>query len=67
MGLRASLAVTGRCHWTGGPLVCGGHMDFFGSYMVWTYHPSPKTVLYKVIPYDHPAPEVIRASTLPRQ
>ena len=42
-------------------------MDFFGSYMVWTYHPSPKTVLYKVIPYDHPAPEVIRASTLPRQ
>ena len=69
-GLRAALAVENRCRWTGGRYVCIGHYDYFGSYFVWTHHPAPKTVLYRVVPYDHPAPETIevtRASALPRQ
>ena len=65
-GLAASLAVTGRCNRTGGRYVCIGHVDFFGTYFVWTRH-FLKTTDYRIVPYDHPAPEVIHASTLPRQ
>lgn len=47
--------------------MCGGHFDYFGSYLVWTYHAAThKTVLYRVVPYDHPAPEVIHARALSR-
>ena len=55
-----SLAAQGRCQPTGGVLVCGGHWDHYGSYMVWTRH-YPRTTRYKTVPYDHPAPEVIEA------
>lgn len=41
---------------------CAGHWDYFGSYMVWTRHLRvPPNLLYKVVPYEHCAPEVIRA------
>ena len=53
-----SLHAYGRCQPTGGNLVCGGHFDHYGSYLVWTRH-FLKTTRYKVVPYDHPAPEVI--------
>jgi hypothetical protein len=67
VGLHAALAVEGRCKSTGGRLVCNGHFDYFGSYLVWTYHVAThKTVLYRVVPYDHPAPEVIHARAVPR-
>lgn len=65
VGLEAALAVEGRCKPTGGMYVCGGHFDYFGSYLVWTRH-IQKTVLYRVVPYDHPAPEVIHAQTVRR-
>jgi len=42
---------------------CAGHWDYYGSYMVWTRHTrgAPK-VRFKVVPYDHCAPELIHAS-----
>jgi hypothetical protein len=54
-----SLEVTGRCNHTGGKLVCIGHFDYYGDYMVWTRHFGQFGVAYRVIPYDHPAPETI--------
>jgi hypothetical protein len=62
-GLDAALAVEGRCQPTGGRLVCGGHFDYFGSYLVWTRH-AFRAVLYRVVPYDHPAPEIIPTTVL---
>jgi hypothetical protein len=65
LGLEASLAVEGRCKPTGGRYVCGGHFDYFGSYLVWTRH-AARTVVYRVVPYDHPAPETIPQTVLRR-
>lgn len=65
LGLDAALAVEGRCKPTGGMYVCIGHFDYFGTYLVWTRH-AHKTVLYKLIPYDHPAPETISKTVLRR-
>jgi hypothetical protein len=53
-----SLHAYGRCQPTGGRLVCAGHWDHYGTYMVWTRH-FRRTTRYKVVPYDHPAPELI--------
>ena len=63
VGVAASLAAEGRCKYTGGRYVCNGHFDYFGSYLVWTRH-LPKTVLYRVIPYDCPAPEALPTTVL---
>lgn len=61
----AALAVEGRCARTGGRLVCAGHFDYFGSYLVWTRHFIRQTH-YRVVPYDHPAPEIITPTVLKR-
>ena len=61
-GVVASLEATGRCKATGGKLVCNGHWDYYGDYMVFTRH-APKTVLYRVIPYSAVAPETIPMET----
>lgn len=55
-GLHLSLQISGRCQRTGGALVCIGHWDYYGSYMVWTRHFHAAT-RYKIVPYDHCAPE----------
>lgn len=65
LGLDSALAVEGRCKPTGGRYVCGGHFDYFGSYLVWTHH-AFRSVLYRVVPYDHPAPETIPKTVLKR-
>jgi len=38
---------------------CIGHTDFHGWGFVWTRH-YVVGLYYRVVPYDHPAPEVIR-------
>jgi hypothetical protein len=60
-GQEISLAAEGRCQPTGGTLVCAGHWDHYGSYMVWTRHFGAFGLAYKTVPYDHPAPELIEA------
>lgn len=64
-GLEAALAAEGRCKHTGGRYVCGGHFDYFGSYLVWTRH-AHRVIVYRVVPYDHPAPEIIPDTVLRR-
>lgn len=54
--LARSLSAEGRCARTGGTLVCIGHWDYYGAYMVWTRHFHAQ-MRYRVVPYDHPAPE----------
>lgn len=58
-GLQLSLQATERCRPTGGRLVCVGHWDYYGQYMIWTRHLLGGLVKYRVVPYDHCAPEVI--------
>jgi hypothetical protein len=53
------VAADGRCRPTGGKLVCAGHWDHYGTYMVWTRHFGSFGMVYKYVPYEHPAPEVI--------
>lgn len=57
---------TPRCTHTGGRLVCNGHFDYYGTFMTWTRHTLMGVVRYRVIPYDHPAPEVIETRSVPR-
>ena len=58
---RESLRALGRCVRTGGILQCGGHWDYFSSYMVWTRHFVGR-VAYRVVPYTHCAPEACAVS-----
>jgi hypothetical protein len=61
--LSLSLSAIGRCARTGGALVCLGHFDYYSEFLVWTHHVLNGTY-YKLIPYDHPAPEIIVAESV---
>lgn len=61
--LNLSLSATERCNRTGGLLVCLGHFDYYFTFLVWTHHVLGGTY-YKVIPYDHPAPETVVAESV---
>lgn len=63
--LDLSLNATGRCQPTGGLLVCIGHWDYYADGMVWTRHFPRFPTRFKVIPYDHVAPEAIPVRTAP--
>lgn len=63
-GLHLSLQTDQRCQPTGGERVCIGHWDYYSAYMVWTRHARHFPVRYKIVPYDHPAPETVRAVSL---
>jgi hypothetical protein len=54
-----SLDAQARCAQTGGKRQCAGHTDFYASYFVWTRHTASHETLYRLVPYDHPAPEII--------
>jgi len=64
-GAQASLSADGRCAQTGGKLMCAGHWDHYGTYMVWTRHFGQFGLATKLVPYDHPAPETVPAEMLP--
>jgi hypothetical protein len=59
---RPSLDALPRCAQMGAPFrgQCGGHWDYFGTFMVWTrhYRVTP-TVRYKVVAYCQLAPEAV--------
>jgi hypothetical protein len=66
--VQASLAAEHRCKYSGhsGGLVCIGHWDYYDDAMVWTRHYVTGQVGFKLVPYDHPAPERILETRLER-
>lgn len=64
-GATLSLGAWDRCARTGAPMrgQCAGHVDFYSTYFVWTRH-YWTGLRFKVVPYDHPAPEVIHDQPL---
>lgn len=57
--LEQTLGAAFRCAQTGGLLQCGGHVDYWSDHLIMTWHHLPSLVVYRVVPYDHPAPEII--------
>lgn len=59
--VQASLEATMRCRQSGDPLkaICIGHVDYFDVCLVWSWHFGQLGYAYRLVPYDHPAPEVI--------
>lgn len=44
--------------------MCNGHFDYWGWCMTWTRHTTIGVVLWKIVAYDHPAPETVEVHRL---